>query len=63
MSKDEAIKLALSRRSFLYKRKMLKNIDNGLGVSMIEKVIKDAGHIFVWSQYFSKKWGDVKSDE
>lgn len=56
MSKDEAIRLALSRRSFWYKRKMVKNINNGLGVAMMEQVMKDAGYIVTWSQYYHKKW-------
>ena len=58
MNKDEAIKLALLRRSFWYKRKMVKNINNGLGIDMMEQVMKDAGYIFTWSQYYHKKWGD-----
>lgn len=56
MSKDEAFKLALSRYSWFYRRKMLRNINNGLGLDMFERVAKTADSIYRWSNHYSKEW-------
>ena len=59
MSKDEAIRMALSRRSSYYRWKMLRNIRNALGTNMLERVMKDAYDLYRWSNYYSRHWDDT----
>jgi hypothetical protein len=51
MSKDEAFRQSLGSFGWLYRRKMFKNINNGLGMSMMERVSRRAQEIYEWSNY------------
>ena len=57
MSKEEAIKYVISNKSWKKKKKLLRNINNGLGTSMIDDAVRKASHLYTWSNYYSKGWG------
>ena len=59
MSKDEAIRIALSRRSFYYRWKMFRNIRNALGRNMLDRVMNDAHSLYRWSDYYTRHWDDT----
>lgn len=52
MSKDEAFRQSLGSFGWLYRRKMFTNINNGLGMSMMERVSRRAQEIYKWSNYY-----------
>ncbi len=56
MSKDEAFRQALASYSWFYKRRMFKNIKNGLGSNMLEEVSERASRLYRWSNFYSKDW-------
>lgn len=56
MSKDEAFRQALASFSWFYRRRMAKNIGNGLGLNMLEKVAQRADSYWRWSNYYADKW-------
>ena len=56
MSKEEAIKYVISNKSWWWRKKLLRNINNGLGTSMIDDAVRKARHLYTWSNYYSKDW-------
>jgi len=56
MSKEEAIKYVISNKSWWWRKKLLRNINNGLGTSMIDDAVRKASHLYTWSNYYSKGW-------
>lgn len=55
MSKDESFRCSLKSFSWVYRLRMFRNIDNGLGMSMMEKVSRRADEIYRWSNYYTKE--------
>ena len=45
MSKEEAIKYVISNKSWWWRKKLLRNINNGVGTSMIDDAVKQASHL------------------
>lgn len=56
MSKEQAYLISLKSFSWFYRRRMMKNIDNGLGINMLEEVAQRAERFYRWSNHYSSKW-------
>ena len=56
MSKEKSFEVALASFSRFYRWRMMRNIHNGLGLTMLEKVAKRAEHYYEWSNHLTSKW-------
>ena len=56
MSKEQALKTSLASFSWFYRWRMFTNIENALGLGMLEKVVKRAEIYWQWSNHYANKW-------
>lgn len=56
MSKEQAFLIALKEMGWLKRRRMVKNIGNGLGLSMLKDLSEKADSIWRWSNFYADKW-------
>lgn len=52
MDRDQAILFVLNTRSWLWRKKVIRNINNAYGLRLLEEAHDQANTIYEWSNFF-----------